>query len=736
MLVTADESLAEGLRYPKERVRNLGEILAPAADEPVGCGVDVSEVFRHLYQREFQFVRRHPTQILVPVAADARLALFVAVCFGVFPGAAGLAYLKHNYIEGLGAQVVSVNQTNFWSCFLPDRGFPLRLGSADLEVRSQQWGAALFFMDATSWLDSLDFWNLRALGWNVLPLPKQWANALVEGASEFIAQNYVPYRYNKQLYQSTTVVCSRSCSFKDLQQFAASLKRPGEHALSLQRWYPRLWDEWARDKDRATRCDVLSKEVRSDVPVSDGRVRIGSLKPDFVCEPGDRGLQWATVTELRDYSRDLDAVEVVPPGLTGLDRALGVFRLNGIWATREGIVSIGTAFETDRHWRLLAPLQVMRNWMKSRGFDLEVSGAGKVARQLIRALGGLHGIGPMAHEKVLRLLNDMAHQRAAQGDPESAEHGESRGKVRGKVVSRKQWVSLFKQINNDAARGSRSLEWLVAHDVLRVGLYLQCPECSQHTFYDLQAIAESLTCERCLSFFPFPAATPPVDGWHYRAIGPFAVENFAQGAYCTALALRFFGSLMGDAVTCVPSVELKGSDTVVEADFALFLRQHQLAPGNPLFVVGECKTFGVFGRKDLRNISTLGESFPGAVLAFCTLRAELTPAERRGIARLAERGRRLLRHDQWHNPVMVLTAIELLSQHDPPYCWERAGDPYRTLGASYGGFEGIQALCNVTQQMHLGMASYWDRFEENRDKRPARGVGTHWTRVSPARSTS
>ena len=63
-------------------------------------------------------------------------------------------------------------------------------------------------MDATSWLDLVDFWNLRALGGFVLPLPKQWAKNLTDDVSEVIAQHYVPYRHNRTMFHSTSLVCS------------------------------------------------------------------------------------------------------------------------------------------------------------------------------------------------------------------------------------------------------------------------------------------------------------------------------------------------------------------------------------------------------------------------------------------------------------------------------------------------------------------------------------------------
>jgi hypothetical protein len=61
---------------------------------------------------------------------------------------------------------------------------------------------------------------------------------------------------------------------------------------------------------------------------------------------------------------------------------------------------------------------------------------------------------------------------------------------------------------------------------------------------------------------------------------------------------------------------------------------------------GECKTFDVFKPKDIARMQKLGERFPGAVLCFATLNGELTAEERKGIIRLARKGRQSLRTGQ------------------------------------------------------------------------------------------
>jgi hypothetical protein len=55
---------------------------------------------------------------------------------------------------------------------------------------------------------------------------------------------------------------------------------------------------------------------------------------------------------------------------------------------------------------------------------------------------------------------------------------------------------------------------------------------------------------------------------------------------------------------------------------------------------GECKTYGTVEEKDLKRMRTLAKEFPGACLAFCTLRKTITAKEVRALKRLAKVGRR------------------------------------------------------------------------------------------------
>jgi len=141
-------------------------------------------------------------------------------------------------------------------------------------------------------------------------------------------------------------------------------------------------------------------------------------------------------------------------------------------------------------------------------------------------------------------------------------------------------------------------------------------------------------------------------------------------------------------------------------------------------VIGECKTFDHFTEKDMRRMQALAQQFPRATIAFCTLRNKLSVEEQSLIGRLALKGRKLLGSDRWRNPMLVLTATELMDEIGIPHCWKDLTGPAKSIAGAYRGsepgYEGIQELANCLQQMYLGIESYWTWFEKDRTKKLTR----------------
>ena len=132
-------------------------------------------------------------------------------------------------------------------------------------------------MDASEIEDVIDFWNLRASGRQVLPLPKQFLEekSFRQVVVEFLDEHRRLRGKDGRGFDVASFIRSRNSTMDEMQAFAKSLALPSADGklgastqrMSLQHWYPRLWDEWARGKDGGV----------ADVYGEDGR-RAGSLR--------------------------------------------------------------------------------------------------------------------------------------------------------------------------------------------------------------------------------------------------------------------------------------------------------------------------------------------------------------------------------------------------------------------------------------------------------------------------
>ncbi|SRR5712692_3558673 len=113
----------------------------------------------------------------------------------------------------------------------------------------------------------------------------------------------------------------------------------------------------------------------------------------------------------------------------------------------------------------------------------------------------------------------------------------------------------------------------------------------------------------------------------------------------------------------------------------------------------------------------LAAQFPGAVLAFCTLRTQLTPVEVRRITQIAKAGRKYWKTERSLNPVLILTGTELLSNLGPPYCWENIG-----LAKKFERAYSLLDICDATQQIHLSLSPLHEAWHQEFEKKKHRSV--------------
>jgi hypothetical protein len=451
-------------------------------------------------------------------------------------------------------------------------------------------------------------------------------------------------------------------------------------------------------------------------PIGSG-LHVSGAIPEFL--EGDRfaSTQNACVNVLESVP---GGAPVIPWGtgeLSGLIRDLADEK---VWISQEGIVTTAAAFVGSRFLRAPSPSNVFAAFANGKKLTLTMSPAGETCQQIIKAVGGLSSISIVTRSpELLHFLDSLAHENV-----EVESDATPPKKVRKAYAPYPKTLEVVNRASPafDAA-GPRLLRALVNTGVLVAGLTLRCKECNHSSWHALDSLAPSMVCPRCLCAVPFPSASPPrKEAWAYRVSGPFAAEHLAHGAYCVASTLHFLVKMIVRESTWLPSFRLTdGQGKEVEADFGMFARPGRFSHAtSPLLILGECKSFNVFKSEDFERARYLAALFPGAVLCFATFRDSLNPSEVRALTRLVLRGRNSLGSGKLLNPVLVLTGKELFSQflfntqlHDV------YGARAQHARMAYLRAD-IEELCDFTQQVHLGMASYHSWLEEKRRKSVAR----------------
>src|SRR5690606_11911671 len=164
-----------------------------------------------------------------------------------------------------------------------------------------------------------------------------------------------------------------------------------------------------------------------------------------------------------------ETASALPPQLDDLRRIVDLVTLDEVWVSSEGITLTCRESAASDRWRLPSGLEVMRAWMAQAGFDVRISGSGRVAQEIMRRLGR-YGIALLANRELLDQLNRMAHGEVEMELEASEPIGKRRAMPRS--VPRGVILELLRSsLRSNIARGAEvALRRLVDSQVLRLGL--------------------------------------------------------------------------------------------------------------------------------------------------------------------------------------------------------------------------------------------------------------------------
>ena len=713
VLVEAEPGLAASIGYGalasdlyEPQLINFEDLYSDDGDyrSKFRFGLSVIDAYKDIYQSQRQFVLRDSRPALI--FNETKLIPVVEAVFGAFPREKYAKDFRQAYVDVF-QPIVADLDVEHWVQFFRDGVIgPFVPTFHRIEVDPRGPSELSFFVfDHTQPADLIDYWNKRLFETPVYPVPLCWLQELAPTIIEMITRNHRPIPNNPFGTKfHTTVYFGRSIKEDTIVDLTRThLTDCPESAFH----WGGVWHPEVPTGGHGPICERHALKVDStsfDAELSEGNtIRFDTVAPGFAGRFGGRHYRWANVVRLSNFQTDEFAL-VYPSNLE--DRSTPrLFRglLERPVVTREGWV-LGQRFKGLPEWIELSDgPTAIGEWLERKGIKSELSGAGRIAKQMIESLGNLWGSHLIADKETIRLLNSMATQEVVRGTADDA----TRRQFEGRTVVVGRWKTLIDK------RGKNRLPRLTLDDftkrgILKLGLGVVCSSCNHGNWFGLDDVSYEVTCERCLKAFPFPQGAISAR-WKYRVTGPFSVPNFAEGAYCVALTLNLFRhKLSGQPraqMTYATGLNLTHKNFNREVDFA-FWHSDSTTFGQrtePRFVFGEAKSFAddAVTDHDVETLKLVANTVPGSIVVVSVLKTTFTDAEKKRLTNLIKWGRK--RTDgRPRAQVLLLTGVELFADFNVEEGWKRAGPPYPE-NVDYNVLHDLDAFAQTTQRVHLGL---------------------------------
>jgi hypothetical protein len=724
VLVEASEGMAKKLGWDSDkspfglpRVVPLDKFYAVNYRGRVefAAGIDILNVIQHLYNEEYKYQRRRkvPFALIEPIDDDA----FFDVLPGHYPDDADLRYIADAYREVFEPQELLPNADTSLKVIKEKFAGPLWVSRHGLEESPGRGPSdeTIFIFDSTDAGDVLDYWNYRLVERRVLPISVKWLAEHVAFLRDIIETVHRPIPGNPfGTMFHTNLHFGRSITHNSVMDFAQQhFANLPARSFFLGRDHM-IWPATkSGDRWRHSRILVKAESVPFDEQIN-GYAKTPAPAPDFhnAARTYTRS-HWINVAVPTPSQSDEESAIVYPSNLWKPEYPrLGTGR--NLIITREGWI---IPQEHSIGYSLLRPVggrEALMGWFKANGIEVSPSEQGQVAAQIIAGAGSLLACGMFADRDTLSLLNGMAESHAEprrDGKPVSAINPD-----------RARSVEYIRQHFDQRSKRSfgywNTLDYFLERSVFRAGLRVQCPTCAHYNWLDLDAVSYTPTCSRCLKQFKFPQAPADIRRvqWFYRVIGPFAAPDYARGGYAVALTLRCIAERPETEMTWSTGLVLQTPNC--EIDFAAWYRPGSILDeekDEPILLVGEAKSFGKNSIDDdaVANLRQVAERFPGVMMVVSSLRpiSDYSTAEIQRLTDLARWGRFRTLDGRPRNPLIVLTATELFSEHGITQAWKNIGGrAVQLVEHASVDFTDLYQLAEATQRLYLNLPYFHEDY--------------------------
>lgn len=466
-------------------------------------GIPIYDIAEDVAERNFKFLRKDNAHFILPKIADDQLFLKAWV------GTLTLSMSKSiedifSYYQALVTPEVDWNTIdNYLQCGDPNL---LTLSNYKLRLWPNQMyreRILLYCLDATRLRDIINFWNLRAAGNFVTPIPY---NRPIDAPLRAIFNLFYERQLERQEGRFNMITClaNRSSSqiVFDLQaDYHEAHPTSGAAQIGTQQWFPRFWEEHELQvADHVKAATPFSESDFTYYEVEEQRVEFLPLGLPFKIEKdlSDRSayriqIELTFMDHLAEYAgliSDLSERQ--------LRRLLGNVYFGDNWRVSAGLLHyIVLANGGGRKIHLNPPKAVdfFSLLFDNNGYRLQETPNSKLAQEVFRNMDGLYGFMFYRQKGRLSVI-------------EMFENGYEMGYAA--------FLGAIKRNINNADFAELFISRLLEHKIIEFGALIKCTVCEQSGYFLPEHILGQLRCPVCRNNFELPMSTPNKIQWAYQ----------------------------------------------------------------------------------------------------------------------------------------------------------------------------------------------------------------------------
>lgn len=507
-----------------------------------------------------------------------------------------------------------------------------------------------YIIDKTQQLDIIDFWNLRAIGIKILPIP--FDKITEEPFLKKILDLFETKSQSKLSFKYLDFLIAPNLNSNEIFQKIDSIKSNNKFddiLTSIRTWFPRYWD---KDKEILKYDSVLcpryifgyeNKETKVE---EENVVKIELPFLPFETKKSNSGLfkSYISFNFWNDEGKYAGVISEITT--EDLKKITNPYSFSDGWrVSNDSIIKYITYNgESDRYY-LPKSFDFFSKYFSRKGLIISETSSSKLGKEVLSNIGGIHGINIFSTQNAIKIIELFEG---------------------GKSIAYEDLIGKIKQFKPfpEIKSPNEIVDLLLGKKIIEFGVNLKCLICEQKSFYLVNQLNDEMQCSICRNQFILPKSNPKETfKYAYRGLGSFTRNNKVDGLLCVYLTLRLFNLELADSnreLSFLMDFNIKKGKDEYEVDLAI-ITKHYRNKWKPNSFICECKTFKSFTKVDFDRLKFLGENLPDVILVISTLKDEFDDNEKEMLTELVNYFRNTEKLIST-NPVLLLTSNELIPE--------------------------------------------------------------------------